>query len=324
MIGRRTVWSDNRLIELAKKFVVCTDEVWRLEKGSDPDCIFFQAIARQGHYPSDDTPSKQGIYVVSANGKFLSSINSNNPDAVIATLEKGLKLFESLDASEKKIQNPDKVKPKNRPEDSQPADGLILAVYSRDLPTDLNPKSKKATRWNRDTAWFSKSEMQSLIPDDAKPGTKFTLPNVFAHRMVRHHLVDMINGQTDSFEESEVVNSKLSAVVKSVTDDEIEFELLGATQTDSDSSRYRRKPRGVVTSLVGSAIYSKSKQRFSKFEMTAVGYRWGRTAFNGRRRGPKTNPVGFAIELAPADEPANVPGLFYDYEVDWKSNSGSE
>ena len=307
------------MIELAKEFVPCTDEVYRLETENEPDCKFFQAIARQGHYASDRTPSKQGIYVVSASGKFLSSINSNNANAVIKTLKTGLARFESLDDSQKVIADPNEVSSNARNEKFQPEGGLILAIHSRDLPEDLDPKSEKAVRWNRDTAWFTKTEVLSMILPTAKVGEKFKFANVFTNRMAQLHLVDMILGQTDSFAESEVQGTEIFGVIKRVTADEIEFEIQGSSESDSDSTMNRRTARGVVTSIFGNAIYSKSKQTFSQFKLIAVGHRWGRTRFNGRRRGPKNNPVGFVVELAPAEEPANVPGLFYEYDADWEN-----
>ncbi|MFK7769502.1 MAG: hypothetical protein AB8B55_19975 [Mariniblastus sp.] len=295
-----------------------------MQNGKDPDCKFFQNIARQGHYSGEGTPSKQGIYVVSADGSFLSSINSLNANAVIKTLKTGLARFEQLDESAKKIADEKQVESVNRFENREPKNGLILAVYSRDLPEDLKPESDRATRWNRDTAWFSKKELLSLVPAAPVVGNTFKLPQVFTERMARFHLVDTINGQTDSFRSVEVAGSKLTGKITRVNVDEVEFQISGNSKSDSNSERYGRTPRGVVTNVWGTAIYSKSKQSFSKLDFVAVGQRWGRTRFNDRRRGPKTNAVGFAVTLAPSDEPTNVPGLFYEYDVEWKNRPVGE
>lgn len=84
-----SVWSDPRVIELAKEFVAATDEVWRLQGGVDPECKFFQEMAEHGHYGGRPGTSRQGIYVCAPSGEFLASINSNSPDRVLAIMQQG-------------------------------------------------------------------------------------------------------------------------------------------------------------------------------------------------------------------------------------------
>ena len=48
--GRRSVWSDSRIINIAKEFIPTTDEVWRLQRVEDKDAIIFQEMANTGHY----------------------------------------------------------------------------------------------------------------------------------------------------------------------------------------------------------------------------------------------------------------------------------
>jgi len=52
---------------LAKRFVPVTDEVWRLQRGTDPECRFFQSFADRGHYRGGGG-TRQGIYVVTPGG----------------------------------------------------------------------------------------------------------------------------------------------------------------------------------------------------------------------------------------------------------------
>ena len=83
--GRRFVWSDPLIIEVAKQFIPTTDEVWRLQRVQDSDAIFFQEMANKGHYRTAGR-TRQGIYVCSPNGKLLSSINSLNADDVLKSI----------------------------------------------------------------------------------------------------------------------------------------------------------------------------------------------------------------------------------------------
>ena len=71
MAGRRSVWSDPRIQSLARKFVLAADEVYRLQTGKDRECRWFQAMVQQKR-PGG---TRQGIYVATAGGRLLASIN---------------------------------------------------------------------------------------------------------------------------------------------------------------------------------------------------------------------------------------------------------
>lgn len=317
MVGRRSVWSDDRLIEIAKNFVACTDEVWRLQNEDDPDCVFFRSIAQKGHYPGPKTRSKQGIYVCTADGTFLSSINSTSPDAVLKTLQKGLDEYRKLPKKERTAFDKAKIKSDFRWEDVAPVDGLSLAVYSRDLPEDLNPQGKRPRRWNRDSAWYRQSEIKAVMPKGLAVGDRFTLPDLLSRRLLRMNFVDTVRGQTDPFNGGEI-KADIECVVTAAAKDRIEFSIKGQTEGDSTSTGFKRTPRGVVTKVNGSATYVYTKSKFEAFDLVAVGYRWGRTRHNGRSRGPEFNPLGFVVSIAPEDEPIVVPGLMYGYDDSWR------
>jgi hypothetical protein len=304
------------VIEQSKKFVPCTDEVYRLQRGSDPDCVFFQAIAKQGHFGKPTQLSKQGIYVLTADGTFLSSINSNRPDDVLKVLQDGLEKFESLPDSQKEMVDVAKIESKNRWESKSPTGGLILAIYSRDLNEDMSFASPRKEKWNRDTAWFSKAEIFAAIPQDLEAGATFEMPAMIGNRLLRFHIVDTIKGQTDEFSEAEV-KSEIMCTVTSASDEKIEFEFSGTTKSDSNSTRNNRTPRGVVTKLRGVASFDRTAERFEKFDFVAIGYRWGKTRYNGRRRQANSSPIGFSGSLAPSDEPTTTPGLIYAYDAVW-------
>ena len=107
--GRRSVWSDPRIINISKQFIPSTDEVWRLQGGDEEDASMFQKMANEGHYKKEGS-TRQGIYVCSPNGTLLSSINSLNPDAVLESIMKGLDKWKLLPESERYL--PDKFSPK--------------------------------------------------------------------------------------------------------------------------------------------------------------------------------------------------------------------
>jgi hypothetical protein len=294
--------------------VATTDEVWRLDTEDDADCVFFQKMSDHGHYGKRKKgSSRQGTYVFTADGKFLSSVNDLDPEIVLATLKEGLAKWRALPESKRTTRKVVTQKPKHRWEDYYPHDGLVLTGYSRDLPKDKNPKSKRLPTWNRDAAWFSKGELQTLVPRDVRKGDSFDFPDVFVSRLSRLHIVDAVKGQTDEFESNETTGSKIAATVTERTATQIQMTIHGATK-----AKGKTPARGIETTVVGSATFEIKSGRFSKFDFVAIGERWGRTRFNGRRRHQEKSPIGFAFQLAkPGKLPLVTPGMTWAYHVPW-------
>jgi hypothetical protein len=305
------------VIELAKKFVPATDEVWRLQQGNDPECLFFQAMSDKGHYGGRPGASRQGIYVCAPSGKFLASINSNNPDRVLRTLQQGLDRWKDLPAEERSLADDSKIKPKHRWENSYPVGGLVLSMHTRDLPANGEPDQERASKWNQDPIWFSKSEARQWLPEVLEEDAEYDLPRSLAMRLVRLHLVDMVKGQTNTFSEREIKDARIKVKVVELTDELAKVEIAGQTHADSTRQSRRTSPHGVKTQLMGSATYDQENERFSKFELVAVGSRWGYTRFNGRRRDPNEGRIGFVFRLAEPNEPRIAPAFVYQYDADW-------
>ena len=276
--------------------------------------MFFQKMSDHGHYGRRKKgASRQGTYVFTADGKFLSSVNDLDPEVVLATLKEGLAKWKALPESERAARKVTTKKPKHRWEDFYPHDGLVLTGYSRDLSKNKNPKSKRLPTWNRDAAWFSKGELQKLVSRDIKAGESFNFPKVFVSRICRLHIVDAVKGQTDEFEPSEVAGSKITATVSDRTDKQITMTIRGITKANGK----KLSTRGIETTLSGSATYEIKSGKFSKFEFVAIGERWGRTRFNGRRRQLGKTPIGFAFELAKPGKPLVTPGMTWAYNTPW-------
>ena len=87
---------------LTDSFIPAADETWRLQRGTDPECRFFQAFADQGHYQDEGT-TRHGIYTVTPSGMLLGSINDLNPRDVEELLVASLAKWETLDDSEKSM-----------------------------------------------------------------------------------------------------------------------------------------------------------------------------------------------------------------------------
>ena len=283
------------------KFVPAADEVYRLQNGSDPECRLFQKFAEQGHYGGRPGTTRQGTYVTTASGAFLGSINSNDPKRIADLLRRGLAQWQALPREERMLPtNPQaQVAAIRRAERFYPQDGLVLYVTSRDLPREaplaLPPRSAwHEHAWNQDYAWFTKGEAKQFLPPRPQVGQKQELPVPVVHRIVCAHLVDNVRGQTTPFEEGHVKKARLTAEVMAVDGDTVSLRLDGETRTADEGQR----GHGLDMRLLGKATYDLAKERFTAFEMVAVGSRWGGTQNNSRRADLDAAPIGHVFTLA--------------------------
>jgi len=271
-------------------------------------------MADSGHYGKHvKGRSRQGTYIFTAEGKFLSSVNDLSADLVLKAIERGLEKWNALPESEKMpSETPGtQLQPKHRWEDYYPRDGLVFTIYNRDLPADHNPDSQRLPTWNRDSAWFSVDEQNQFVPENLKTGETFDFPKLFVSRLCRLHFIDSVKGQAETFEEYEITGSKMSGTVTKKAGTVLSIEVTGTTYGHRDKGR--RNP-GVETKLLGTAVYDESKKRFSKFDFVALGERWGNTLFNDRRQQLERSPVGYVFELAQPDALPITPGVIWEYE----------
>ena len=292
-----------------------TDEVWRLDNLQDDDCLFFQSMANSGHAGRHEPgKSRQGIYVCSADGQCLASINQLSAKAVLETMNRGMKKWKQLPKNERSSASAKKMNPKRRWENSRPTNGLVLSVHSRDLLRSATSESRSLKYWNVDSAWFIAKEVRSFIPNDIAEGDEFEFGDVFVDRLCKLHFVDSVKGQTDSFDQHEIAGSSIMGKVESIEDKKVKIVIHGNTSGVRETGKFKR---GVATKLIGEAIFDQSEQQFTKFDMVAIGQRWGRTRFNDRVSQPKKSPIGFAFHLTKPDEPVVVPGIVWAYKVPW-------
>lgn len=273
-------------------------------------------MADSGHYGTRDPgESRQGIYVCTADGRFLSSINHLDVERVLKTLKRGLMKWNQLPDHEREPKPvAAEMKIENRWEHQRPMDGLVLTAYSRDLHFKATPDSKPMKTWNVDSAWFDRKEMKSLLPKHVAAGQSFDFPDFFVARLCRLHFVDCVKGQTEAFQKSEIEGSRISATVVVADENKIKLQINGTSSGVCRSGRY---PRGVVTKIIGDATFDKATERFTQFDMVAIGKRWGRTKYNDRLAQQSETPIGFAFQITQTDEHAVIPGIFWSYDASW-------
>lgn len=290
--------------ELAARFVPATDEVYRLQNGTDAECRLFQTFAEKGHYGGRPGTTRQGTYAATPGGDLLASVNSNNPDRIAAMLRDALAKWEKLapgdrlPAGDPKDQAPSL----RRAERYYPAGGLVLHVYSRDLPRADAAEGWRGKAWNQDYAWFRKEEAQQFLPAAARVGQAHDVPAPLVRRLARAHLVDNVRGQTRPFDEQHVETARLTAEVTAVDGGVVSLRLVGATRAAAEgnwSVGGRRggrdagpRKRGYEAKLLGKATYDAVGGRFLTFELVAVGTRWGGHAVQRAPGRPGAGPDG--------------------------------
>ena len=324
MLNRQFVWTDPKLQELVKAhFVPVADQVDRLQAGADEDCVLFRKFADAGH-SREPGGTRQGVYVATPAGKLLASINSSDPREVEAVIRKGLKAWGETPPQERTL--PQDLDPKTaerwrQREKLYPQGGLVLRVLCRDLPRD--PGATKVPEqwqgaWNLDYAWFRKEEARSLLPPNPRPGATHDVPRELVERLARLHLLDSVRAQTEPFDRENVEGARLKATVLDVTEVGrlVSLRFDGATRT-ARVVREKEEDRGFDAKLTGRAVYDAKAERFTSFDLLAVGNRWGGTSCNLRVGDPGPAPLGVLLTLA-GDSPAErlPPGFLGRYG--WK------
>ncbi|MDF1838228.1 MAG: hypothetical protein P1V35_10190 [Planctomycetota bacterium] len=285
------------------EFVPVADEVHRLQRGKDAESRFFQGFAEEGHYGgrTEPTDTRQGIYAVTPGGKFLASINTRNGKAMAAMLESALGKWKELEPTERlgKAFEPDK---NTRFERFFPTDGLVLRCVSRDLEVqkELGETDWRREAWNQDFAWFRKGEVSSMIPE-AKVGATLAMPKPLAWRLAQCHLLDNVRGQTPAYKPAHIKTALLTFQVTKVEGKTLHMAITGRTKAE----RAGKWKGGLECELLGRAVYD--GERFTRFELVALGTRWGETQYNARS-GQAQSRLGMALVLddkAPRVAPAN-------------------
>ncbi len=316
MAGRWSVWNDEAILALARRCVPAADEVWRLQRGDDPEARFFQGIADAGHYRQEGQ-TRQGIYLIAPGGRLLASVNSLEPGVVRETIRVGLEAWDALDNHDRTPTSDLLFTARARWEDDYPEGGLVLRATIRDLPT--RPDDERVRRYNMDHVWVAVEEVRARLPADLEAGDTVTWPGL-AERLACFHLVDSALGQTLPYAAEELQRARLTMRVRSTEGGVALLDIEGETAADADGvwrlgendwKPERPWPRSMAVALLGSARFQLARRRFEAFDLVGVGAWSGRTRFNGREN-QEGGRVGFVFELAPDTPMERVAPAFVD------------
>ncbi len=310
------------MLELTQRFVCAADEVWRLQRGSEPDCLAFQSLSTGGKRITD-RGTRQGFWVFAPGAGVLSRVNTRNPERVLEALDAGLAAWDELTDEQRKLPKDLDLSSGHRWEDNFPEGGLALERIGRELG-NKGLFGERSRLWNPDYAWFTEDELVAGFPDAMKNEDDLDLSSI-ARRLARFHLIDNVRGQSLPFADSEIELAELTASVLG-GGDSATLLFRGRTRAvaddtwrlDQDSIWKPSKviAHGMECEFTGLAVYDIHKRKFNTFDLIAVGRRWGHTVNNGRWRDPAPGRVAFHFGLAP-DMPRIAPTFLSEYGTDW-------
>jgi hypothetical protein len=192
-----------------------------------------------------------------------------------------------------------------------PQGGLILRETMRDLPRADDPNFK-TWRHNFDHAWLTADELKSFAPAKLEVGHKYEIPTALVRRFAAYHVVDQVKGEADAWKRSEVELAEIQAEVVSNQGGKIEIQLRGVIrcvkpptgEVNPYSKTKIRDDRGVDLKIRGRLTYDSGEKYFRRFDLLAIGDRWGAATYNFRSRDMGPAPIGFAFEMLP-EKPEN-------------------
>ena len=190
---------------------------------------------------------------------------------------------------------------------------LWLDEYGVKTEATLHPRIS-TPQAHPDHMWLSEAEWKSLMPADPKGDDKFAVPAGIADRLVRRHLNprSVYDGHSDGLDPGSVRSADLNLTVEAVSADRVRLRLDGHAELGklpppavlagkvASLNQWGYEPK-----LLGFLEYDPQKRAFTRFEVVALGYQFGRVGLtNGAaRRG--CQPLGITFELVGGDRPAD-------------------
>ena len=266
----------------------------------------FRKIAEQGHYAGRTKPTgtRQGLYVSTPDGKLLSSNNETNARKVFGLLSKTSRQWNAQFTDETFTPSEPDVSLDPDAEVAFPKNGMALRETMRDLPR-TNQKSPDQWRHNFDQVWMTTEEATKFLPASLNAGATVAIPEPILNRLALYHLVDHVRGSATPWKKGDIELAELNSKVTKVDDSNIHLEVYGAVKLRQEPSgkvnpflkRRITKDRGVDLKIAGRLVYDRKSGSFERFDIAAVGDRWGTDVYNHRHNDMGPDPIGFAFTL---------------------------
>ena len=343
---RERTYSDPRVIAfITNHFVPAAVNINHLQRQSDAEGELFRTISWQGRfkYSYDDAKAvahdtrhrecHQGQFVASIDGELFGSRHTADPGQLLEMMRSALDKWE--DRNTQKLQETvGSIERDERHVWSYPEDGLVLHLGCRDLFDESDaPDEWQFDAHNENYVWLTNEDMRSIVPADVQVGDRFALPEALHRRLVRHHFLDIVRGETPPWPREAPKSVRMSLECRLIEGDRVSLTLKGegllVEAGDWCAQPVKRSvyktgemccsigERGFEPQILGYLTFDRKEQRFIRFDVVVAGMRWGGTTFNFRQEDVEPAGLGIAMTIAGSHErdrtpPASSPGRYFD------------
>ena len=163
----------------------------------------------------------------------------------------------------------------------------------------------------RDHAWFRKKEARQFLPDRVEQGATHQVPRDILDRLIRFHLGTNTDTIAGPFGEGTVKGAHLSVVVNAVADGRAECSMKGESWVDGPQDSADGQNSGYHANLLGMMVYDLKSERFTEFELVALGIR-EHGGGEVRTDTPNPIPLGVLLTLAGKTLADRLPPAYLD------------
>jgi len=255
-------------------------------------------IEKSGLRKQDESETAQGHYAFSAAGDVYGSINTNDPDEVLAILKRAKKEFAAA--------RPAKVELKESslgPESPVPEGAIVLRVFSRitPLPAGLDELHRRRNgQLGRDHLWLLKSDAAEML-SRLKAAKEADAPPALSTRLCRFHLTDNVRGESDLWGPEDVKKRSFTVAKLAETETAMTVRLTGSYAMLMTGIKVEGRPKksemGLEGTIEGILELDKAKGTFSGGKLYASATGWGASTFTPDEP-PGKFPVKFAMVVA--------------------------
>ena len=318
------VCNDPRVIELMDRFVPVVDDPSNYPRSASNRLQYRLVEQILGQTVYRQIVGAQGLYIVSPNGQLLAGTTEHsNPSRVLSEMRRGLDIY-SRQSKAQRLLAKEPVAATDRVDvvrvDATPPEGgLILRMVTRGLPDSGIDRqdTRHSSFYKLDRVWLTRDQARSFLPTTLKEGEKLTVRGGGLNIVARLHLGVYVQ-PNPAWMPEDVKQLELTSEITSVRGDLVEARFTGEARYEANSNFNDRKyaPR-----ILGKAVWNKRENRFTTFELLAVGtHTLGTRGEDVRSRGPKACPLGVFFTLNGTNANDNVTPHYWP-QYDWAART---
>ncbi|MBI3267410.1 MAG: hypothetical protein HYZ53_00190 [Planctomycetes bacterium] len=304
MLDRESTFADPEVIRLLTTFFVPVAlDVWYEQRRQDAIGDFYREVVFQGPRGKTDATT-QGRYCCTPEGRLLGYTNNRGAEPVRLLLQRTLKdLGRPSAGSAPASAAREAADP--RFERRPPAGALTLDVHGKMLvgaeETEGAWRRVNLETVSRDHMWVRREELEALAAPGATEGTLVAVPESFARRLARFHLVDEIRGEPPMWLPEELLSVRMELRIESVRPDLVSARLTGEARLGT-----RAGDRTGEAAIAGRLAWRPDTREFTRFDLVARGPFRGEGTYN--QGAPKPGFVlGVSFRLADGRTDDRVP-----------------